>query len=71
MDGLTRPSLRLVPEDSDQVMRLARFREAHPRVVIGAGHGWWQAIIPEADGEHVITRYTLHELLDRLDELKG
>ena len=28
-----------------------------------------QARIPEPDGETVITRYTLGELLDRLDEL--
>ena len=71
MDGLARPALRLVPDEPDQVMRLARFREAHPCVVIGAGRGWWQAIIPEVDGEQVITRYTLHELLDKLDELTG
>lgn len=71
MDGLARPALRLVPDEPDQVMRLARFREAHPGVVIGAGRGWWQAVIPEANGEQVITRYTLHELLDRLDEMTG
>lgn len=69
MDGLTRPALRLVPDEPDQVMRLARFREANPRVVIGAGRGWWQAVIPEANGEQVITRYTLRELLNKLDEL--
>ena len=51
--------------------RLARFREAHPGAVIRAGDGWWQAIIPEADGERVVTRYTLRELLDKLDELTG
>jgi hypothetical protein len=71
MDGLMRPTLRLVHDEPDQVSRLARFREAHPRVVVGAGRGWWQAIIPEADGERVVTRYTLHELLDKLDELTG
>lgn len=71
MDGLSRPALRLVPDEPDQVMRLARFREAYPRVVIGAGRGWWQAVIPEADGEQVITRYTLRELLDKLDERTG
>ena len=71
MDGLSRPALRLVSVKPDQVMRLARFREAHPSVVIGAGRGWWQAVIPEANGEQVITRYTLHELLDKLEELTG
>jgi hypothetical protein len=28
-----------------------------------------QARIPKPDGETVITRYTLHELLDKLGEL--
>ena len=66
---LTRLALRPVPDELDQVLRLARFREAHPSVMIGAGRGWWQAVIPEADSETVITRYTLRELLDKLDEL--
>jgi hypothetical protein len=70
-DRLTCPALRMVPDEPDQVPRLARFREAHPGAVIRAGDGWWQAIIPEADGERVVTRYTLRELLDKLDELTG
>ena len=61
--------LRLVPDEYDQVLRLSRFREDHPAVVIGAGNGWWQALIPEPDGEIVTTRYTLRALLDKLDEL--
>jgi hypothetical protein len=28
-------------------------------------------VIPEPNGEHVITRYTLARLLDKLDELAG
>ena len=40
-------------------MRLAWFRQAHPGVMAGAGRGWWQAVIPEPDGEQVITRHTL------------
>ena len=53
-----------------QLLRLARFRAAHPEVIIGdGGFGTVQARIPELDGETVITRYTLRELLDRLDEL--
>ena len=53
-------------------MRLARFRQARPDVIIGdGGFGTWQARIPEPDGETVTTRYTLRELLDRLDELTG
>jgi len=51
------------------VVRLHRFRAAHPEVVIGAGTGWWQAQIPGLNGETVTTRYTLRALLDKLDEL--
>ena len=71
MDGFTGPARRLVPDELEQVMRLARFRQAHPAVMVGAGRGWWQAVIPQANGEQVITRYTLGQLLDRLDELTG
>jgi len=60
----------LVPDEPDQVLRLARFRQEHPDVTIGPGEfGTWQARIPEATGETVTTRYTLRELLDRLDQL--
>jgi hypothetical protein len=52
-------------------MHLARFRQAHPGVMIGSGRGWWQAVIPEPDGEQVITRYTRGQLLDKLEELPG
>jgi len=64
--------LRLVPDEPDQVVRLREFRAAHPDVIIGpGGFGTWQARIPEPKGETVATRYTLRELLDRLDELTG
>ena len=70
--GLTRPGVRLAEDEAGQVMRLARFRQARPDVIIGdGGFGTWQARIPEPDGETVTTRYTLRELLDRLDELTG
>ena len=56
--------------DYGGLLRLARFRAAHPEVIIGdGGFGTVQARIPEPDGETVITRYMLSELLDRLDEL--
>ena len=61
--------LRLVPDEYDQVLRLDRFRQDYPAVVVGAGNGWWQAVIPKPDGEIVTTRYTLRALLDKLDEL--
>jgi hypothetical protein len=59
----------MVPADADQVPRLDRFKAAHPGVVIHAGEGYWQARIPEQDGETVITRYLLGALLDVLDGL--
>lgn len=61
--------LRLAPDEFDQVIRLDRFRHDHPAVVVGAGNGWWQGVIPAPDGEIVTTRYTLRALLDKLDEL--
>ncbi len=71
-DRIVRPALRLVPDEPDQVPRLAAFRAAHPDVIIGEfGFGAWQARIPEPAGETVTTRYTLRELLDKLDELTG
>jgi hypothetical protein len=66
----SRPALSLVPDEPDQVMRLARFRTEHPAVIIGdGGFGTWQARIPRENGETVTTRYTLRELLDKLGEL--
>jgi hypothetical protein len=65
-------SLYRLPEEPDQVARLARFRTEHPDVIIGAGEfGTWQARIPAQDGETVTSRYTLKHLLDRLSELTG
>ena len=67
---LVRHGLPGVLGEPDQLLRLARFRAAHPEVIIGdGGFGTVQALIPEPDGETVITRYTLQELLDRPDEL--
>ena len=66
---LTRSPLRTVPDEPDQIPRLDQFRRDHAGVSIGAGSGWWQALIPEQDGERVITRYTLRELLDKLDQV--
>jgi hypothetical protein len=56
--------------DADQMPRLTAFRAEHPGALIGGGgFGTWQALIPEASGETVVVRYTLGELLDRLDTL--
>lgn len=62
----------LAPDEPDQVLRLHRFRHDHPEVIIGdGGFGTFQARIPEPNGETVITRYSLREVLDKLDELTG
>ena len=62
--------MHLAPAETDQLCRLEVFRAAHPEVIIGdGGFGVWQARIPEPAGETVTSRYTLRELLDRLDEL--
>lgn len=67
-----RPVLGLAPADEYQVSRLDRFRAAHPGVVIGkADFGAWEGRIPGDAGETIAVRYTLRELLDRLDELTG
>ena len=67
------PSPRPPLDDAADLMRLAAYRDAHPDVIIGTlGFGAvWQARIPEPSGEDVITRYSLAELLDRLDGLDG
>jgi len=65
-------ALRLVREEPDPVLRLQAFWAAHPDVIIGdGGFGVWQACLAEPDGERVISRYTLRELLEKLDELTG
>lgn len=47
-----------------------RFRRAHPGVIVGdGGFGTFQARVPRENGETVVTRYTLRELLDKLDSL--
>ena len=69
--SVIRSGLRLMQGgDVDQVVRLARFKAAHPEVIVGdGGFGTMQARIPEENGETVVTRYSLRELLDKLDEL--
>ena len=67
-----RPGLRIMPDEPDQVVRLARFRAEHPGVIIGPDQfATWQARIPEPSGETVVTRHTLRELLDKLSTLVG
>jgi hypothetical protein len=57
----------------DQVVRLHAFRERYPHVVIGTLGlgGAWQGRVPEENGEIVVTRYELRDLLDKLIDLLG
>lgn len=63
------PWLTAMQDELDQKPRLARFRAEHTGVLIREGFGFWQAVIPEPNGETVITRYELRELLDKLESL--
>jgi hypothetical protein len=70
--GMSWRALRLARQEPGQVLRLHAFRAAHPEVIIGdGGFEVWQARIPEPDGERIISRYTLRELLDELAVLTG
>lgn len=71
MTGLTPRALSPVPDEPDQVPRLTQFRRDHPDVAIRAGQGYWQALVPERNGETVITRYRLKDLLDKLQAVTG
>ncbi|HXL95447.1 MAG TPA: hypothetical protein VN969_41505 [Streptosporangiaceae bacterium] len=65
--------LAIAPEELDQLLRLQAFRPQYPHVIIGAiSRRAWQACLPEPDdGQTVITRRTLGDLLDRACELLG
>ncbi len=55
----------------DQVPRRQAYEAAHPGVVIRprSHAAYWEAIIEEPSGETAIYRYTLRELLDKLESL--
>ena len=40
-----------------------------PRLLAEAGVGTWEGRVPEPAGETVVVRYSLKDLLDKLDEL--
>ncbi len=72
------PSMRTIGgpaaagREPGQWERMVAFRAAHPGVLVGGGDfGTWQALIPEANGETILVRYSLRELLDKLDEVLG
>jgi hypothetical protein len=57
----------IAPDQLAQLLRLHAFRDRYPQVIIGAiRRRAWQACIPEPnDGQTVITRRGLDELLDQ------
>jgi hypothetical protein len=60
--------LRGEPGYVDQVIRLERFRAAHPEISVEClNPARWRAVIPLESGESVLTRTGLRELLDALD----
>jgi hypothetical protein len=60
-----RAALSLVPDEEDQVLRLERFRAAHPEVVV-----LLRSALPRAwVGGRKIERRTLRGLLDELEEI--
>ena len=53
----------------DQVPRLASYRHAHPDAQIIYLGSWWQYLLTEGNGLTCIVRFTLRELLDKLESL--
>jgi hypothetical protein len=54
----------------DQVIRRERYEAAHPGVTIELVGPQWRAVVPEENGESVITRLDLKQLLDKLESLE-
>lgn len=53
----------------DQVPRMLAWAAAHPVAQITYHAPRWQAIMPEPDGEMVVVRSSLRQLMDRLESL--
>lgn len=68
---MTQPpaSVRGEPDYGDQVPRLIAWARAHPAATVEYQRPHWQALIPEAGGETVITRMSLRQLMDKLETL--
>ena len=66
---MTEPHGTSPADDYEQMIRLAKFRQANPAVVVGdLGFRVWQARIPREHGETILSAYVLADLLDKLDE---
>ena len=61
---------RAEPEYVDQVPRRLAYEAAHPDVKITYRGPYWKAVVPESNGETVVTRYDLRQLLDALEQLE-
>jgi hypothetical protein len=68
-----RPRLSVAPDEPDQVVRRKVLEAKYPQVSTGydRDHDCWRGVIREPGGETVTVRYSLKELLDRLEELLG
>jgi hypothetical protein len=66
-----RRAMSVVTGEPDQMPRLRAIRSQHPQVIIGTLGigGAWQTRIPQHNGETVLTRYVLGDLLDKLDDV--
>jgi hypothetical protein len=62
-------AVRGEPDYADRVPRKLEYERAHPDVVINYWGAHWQAIVPHANGETVVTRLSLKWLMDALDKL--
>jgi len=65
----TRQSLHVANGDArpDPVLRLRRFREAHPDITINWGSPW-EAAMTEPDGaQRWVVRYEINDLLDEVE----
>lgn len=68
---MTEPPRRVSgePDYGDQVPRLIAWARTHPDVSVEYRRPHWQALIPEENGETVITRMSLRQLMDTLEKL--
>ena len=57
------------PEYVDQVPRRMAYEAAHPNVEILYLGAYWQAIIREGEGQTIITRHSLKQLLNKLESM--
>jgi hypothetical protein len=51
----------------DQVVRLEEFRKEHPDIEVSYRVSYWEAVTKQENGETIITRYELGDLLDKLE----